>query len=271
MATTLKEQVREYWEAEPCESRTGRSSDRSQWFAEIDGYRYEKSPFIPAFAKFEEGRGKRVLEVGLGSSSDFIRWARAGATLYGRDLTRAAVSLAGERLAMENLSADVSVGDVEKLEFTDGFFDLVYCYGVLELTPDTEAAVREIHRVLKPGGVARVMIYNLSGLSVFGVWLVFGLLRGRPMLSRRQLMAVYNESPGTKLHTVSEAKQLFAQFQRAEIQTVLDSGDTLQFSVSSRYARNPALRAAFLLSPILRPLLGHQSRFGTTMLVEAVK
>jgi len=271
MAESLKQQVREYWEAEPCESRVGQSLERSEWFAEIDQYRYEKSPFIESFARIEEGRNKRVLEVGLGSASDFIRWARAGATLHGRDLTEAAVTLARERLAMESLQADVAVGDVEQLDFPDGFFDIVYSYGVIHLTPDTEAAAKEIHRVLKPGGRTRIMIYNLSGLSVFAVWLLFGLFRGRPRLSRRQLMATYNESPGTKLYTLSEAEQLFNRFRKVEIQTVIDSGDTLQFQVSSRYARNPILRAAFLAAPILRPLLGRRSRFGTTMLVEAVK
>lgn len=271
MATTLKDQVRAYWEAEPCESRAGESTNRSQWFSEIDQYRYEKLPFIKGFAQFDQFRDRCVLEVGLGSSSDFIRWARAGAILYGRDLTEAAVKLARERLVLEGLSADIAVGDIEQLEFPGNFFDLVYCYGVIHLTPDTEAAVKEIHRVLKPGAVARLMIYNLSGLSVFGVWLLFGLLRGQPMKSRRQLMATYNESPGTKLYTRNEANHLFTRFHKVQIQTLIDSGDTLQFQVSSRYARNPILRLAFLASPILRPLLGRRSRFGTTMLVEAVK
>ena len=57
MTATLKEQVREHWLAEPCESRAGRSPERAEWFAEIDQYRYEKSPFITRFAKFDESRG----------------------------------------------------------------------------------------------------------------------------------------------------------------------------------------------------------------------
>ena len=74
---SIKKSVKEHWESEPCESRAGRSADRNAFFKEIDDYRYNKSPFIPGFAKFEEGKNKRVLEVGLGSGSDFVRWAQS--------------------------------------------------------------------------------------------------------------------------------------------------------------------------------------------------
>jgi hypothetical protein len=125
--------------------------------------------------------------------------------------------------------------------------------------------------VLKPGGVARIMIYNLAGISVFSEWVLFALLRGRPGLSRRRVMATYNESPGTKLYSSTEARQLFSRFSRVSVETVIDSGDTLQIQLSERYKHNPILRAAFMLAPALRPLLGRASRFGTTMLIEAHK
>ena len=116
----------------------------------------------------------------MGSGSDFIHWARDGARLWGRDLTPASVDLVRERLALEGLAADVALGDVEALEFEDGYFDLVYSYGVIHHTPDTPKAMAEIHRVLKPGAVARIMIYHARGMSVFFEWLLFGPLSGKP-------------------------------------------------------------------------------------------
>jgi SAM-dependent methyltransferase len=270
---SLKEAVRQHWQSEPCESRFGDgTADRRSFFEEIDRARYEHSPFIPDFARFAEANGKRVLEVGLGSGSDFMRWARSGARLWGRDLTEASIALVRERLALEGLAADVGVGDVEALEFQDGFFDLVYSYGVIHHTPDTPRAVAEIHRVLKPGGAARIMIYHARGLTVFYEWLLFGPLSGKPLRSARDVMFHHNESLGTKVYTRGEARALFGAFRQVNVRTVVDAGDSLDFPLSPRYRKVWLIRQAVKLSPVLqmlRPVL--PSALGTTMLIEAIK
>jgi ubiquinone/menaquinone biosynthesis C-methylase UbiE len=45
------------------------------------------------------------------------------------------------------------ISDGERLPFRDESFDVVYSNGVLHHTPDTAGAIREVHRVLRPGGV----------------------------------------------------------------------------------------------------------------------
>ncbi len=269
----IKKAVRAYWEAEPCESRSGRGAPtREGFFRAIDAYRYEKSPFVEGFAKFEQSRGQKVLEVGLGSGSDFVRFARNGALLWGVDLTEASVKLINERLAMDGLTADVRVGDVEALDFGDEFFDIVYSYGVIHLTPDTPAAVRELYRVLKKGGVARIMIYNVGGLMWYYQWILFGLLKGRPGRSLRETAFYHNESIGTKLYSRLEAQELFAPFRSVNIQTVVDSGDMLDIQLSDRYRKVWLIRNIQKLAPMLRAVRPYiPSRFGSTMLIEAVK
>lgn len=269
----IKEGVRAHWEAEPCESRAGRgASTREGFFRAIDAYRYEKSPFIGGFAKFEQSRGQKVLEVGLGSGSDFVRFARNGALLWGVDLTEASVKLINERLAMDGLKADVRVGDVEALDFGDEFFDIVYSYGAINLTPDTPAAVHELYRVLKRGGVARIMIFHVGGLAWYYQWILFGLLKGHPGRSLREIAFYHNESIGTKLYSRSEARELFAPFRSVSIHTVVDSGDTLDIQLSDRYRKVWLIRNIQKFAPVLRaarPCI--PSRFGSTMLIEAVK
>jgi SAM-dependent methyltransferase len=56
-------------------------------------------------------------------------------------------------------------GDAESLPFCDRAFDFVYSHGVLHHTPDTAQAIREIYRVLSPGGRAVVMLYYRNSFN----------------------------------------------------------------------------------------------------------
>src|SRR5262249_20242175 len=59
--------------------------------------------------------------------------------------------------------------------FPDASFDRVSSNGVLHHTPDMPAALREIRRVLRPGGEARVIVYNKRS---FHYWLAQGMWQG---------------------------------------------------------------------------------------------
>ncbi|MCM3902206.1 MAG: class I SAM-dependent methyltransferase [Pyrinomonadaceae bacterium] len=101
-----------------------------------------------------------MLEVGCGLGTDGAQFAGAGADYTGVDLTDAAIELAQKRFELFNLPGNFQTADAENLDFADNSFDLVYSHGVLHHTPDTERAIREIHRVLRPGGRAVVMLYH---------------------------------------------------------------------------------------------------------------
>lgn len=87
--TAKKSDVRAYWNDEPYGTRGVDASDRLAWFREIEEQRYELEPYIPPFARFDEARGKRVLEIGIGVGTDFVQWVRAGAIATGVDLPHA--------------------------------------------------------------------------------------------------------------------------------------------------------------------------------------
>lgn len=213
MTETLKDRVRAYWQAEPCGTSTTDAAPGSrEFYADVERRRYELEPFIPGFAGFEQWRGKRVLEVGVGLGTDFVRFVRAGAEATGVDLTEAAVAAVRERLALEGMEADLRVADAEELPFGDGEFDLVYSWGVLHHTPNTRRALAEVRRVLRPGGEARIMLYSRRSWVALGVWLRYGLLRGRPWQTPTELLARWMESPGTKAYTQRELDELFADF-----------------------------------------------------------
>ena len=218
MSEALKEDVRSFWERQPCGAKTASAEPGSpEFFRQVEEWRYSVEPFIPEIARFDESGGKDVLEVGIGLATDFVRFVRAGANATGIDLTEAAVAAARERLRQAGLVAEVLVADAESLPFENASFDVVYSYGVLHHTPDTAAAVREVHRVLRPGGEARIMLYSRRSWFALAVWARHAWRRRRPWHSLTTALAQDLESPGTKAYTESDLERLFAPFSQVEL------------------------------------------------------
>ncbi|MBW2316008.1 MAG: class I SAM-dependent methyltransferase [Deltaproteobacteria bacterium] len=263
-------EVRRYWQKQPCGTRDVPDGERKAFFKELERQRYEWEPSILEFARFERGRGRRVLEIGVGAGTDFINWARHGAELSGIDLTEAGVALANERLALEGLTDDVQVGNAEALPFDDDSFDIVYSYGVLHHSPDTERCLAEVHRVLRPGGTALIMLYNVTAWTAWNLWAFHGLAKGRPWLSPRQAVYDHLESPGTKAYTARETTKLFHLFSRIErMETAFLGGDLLRMSPSEKY---PSRVAKLLFALYPRPIIRFIGpRFGFARMIEATK
>jgi SAM-dependent methyltransferase len=157
----LKERVRAFWQANPCGVKFADAAPGTKRFYElVEAHRYTKEWHIPVAADFSRARGLKVLEIGCGLGTDGAQFAEAGADYTGVDLTEAAVDLARKRFELFNLPGKFQTADAENLDFADESFDLVYSHGVLHHTPETRKAVQEIHRVLRPGGRAVVMLYH---------------------------------------------------------------------------------------------------------------
>jgi len=156
----LKRQVQSFWQQSPCDSWfTEEAQGTPAFYRTLDEHRYQVHPQLAAAADFEQARGKRVLEIGCGCGSEAERFVRAGASYTAVDLTRAAVSITQRRFQLTGLPGRFTQGDAENLPFADGSFDIVYSHGVLHHTPDTPRTIREVHRVLAPGGRAMIMLY----------------------------------------------------------------------------------------------------------------
>jgi ubiquinone/menaquinone biosynthesis C-methylase UbiE len=254
--STLKERVRAFWQENPCGTKFADAPPGSRRFYElVEGHRYKKEWHIPAAAGFTQTKDLAVLEVGCGLGTDGAQFAKAGARYTGIDLTDAAIELAKRRFELFNLQGTFRVADAERLDFPDNSFDIVYSHGVLHHTPDTDAAVREIHRVLRPGGKAVVMLYhrdsynyriNISMLRRTGVQLLrwnaglklVHLVTGEPETSLReharqlQTKSEYLNSeeflsrntdgagnPLARVYSRNEARELFKDFAHVELRT----------------------------------------------------
>jgi SAM-dependent methyltransferase len=229
---SINEQVRRYWETEPCGTApfiVGELEHGTrEWFERIEERRYAVEPEIHAHAQFTRHRGKKLLEIGVGAGTDHLQWARAGAICHGVDLTDAAIELTRRRLAMYGLTSDLQRCDAERLPFPDASFDVVYSWGVIHHSERPERIVAEIHRVLRPGGVFLGMLYGRFSSMAFKVWLTRGLLRGKPWYSLRRVISENMESTGTKAYTPAELKQLFGSFSDIDARPTVTHYDRLR-------------------------------------------
>ncbi len=99
-------------------------------------------------------RGQRILEVGCGRGNAFPSLHRlcAPAYLAGLDVDETLLADAAEAIANRDLPVDLVHGDVRRIPFVDGCFDVVLDFGTCYHVADRAPALAEIARVLRRGG-----------------------------------------------------------------------------------------------------------------------
>lgn len=270
MTTSEKQAVHDFWNAASCGEVYATGREAKERFENHRAARYRLEPYIADFAGFADGRGKEVLEIGVGMGADHVEWAKAvPRCLQGVDLTPRAVELTCERLAAYGLTSNVRVADAEDLPFPDNSFDLVYSWGVLHHTPDTARAFREVRRVLRPGGAVRIMIYHRHSIVGFLLWLRYAAARGRLGLRLDEVYSRHLESPGTKAYTVAEGRGLAEGLSAVDVRVQLSFGDLLEGAVGQRH-RGAVLSLAKALWPrwLIKRLFG---RCGMCLLIRGRK
>lgn len=108
--------------------------------------------------------GERVLDLGCGAGLDAFIAARAvapGGSVTGVDLSEGMIDKARAlATSIGATSVRFERGDAEAMPFGDGTFDAVHVNGLLNLCPDKQAVVGELHRVMKP--TARAVVAEIT-------------------------------------------------------------------------------------------------------------
>jgi SAM-dependent methyltransferase len=116
--------------------------------------------------------GFSLLDVGCGPGT--ITAELAGLVAPGRvtalEQTAPALDLARAEIARRGLTGvDFAVGDVHALDFPDGTFDVVHAHQVLQHVADPVAALREMRRVTRPGGLVAARDSDYAAFTWFPV------------------------------------------------------------------------------------------------------
>jgi ubiquinone/menaquinone biosynthesis C-methylase UbiE len=116
-----------------------------------------------ALASMQPQPGERVLDLATGTGNAALLAARTGASVVGLDSAPRLVDVARDRARQAELDVEFIVGDIHELPFADDAFDLVVSVFGLIVAADPDRAVRELSRVLRPGGRSLVTVWIPAG------------------------------------------------------------------------------------------------------------
>lgn len=180
-----------------------RGDDR--YFDDLENQRYRSHRHLLPWIR-DMRPGSKTLEIGSGVGLDTYTMAKHGLDVTAVDLTQVAIDTVKQRFERHGMPGRFMVADACELPFPDCDFDYVYSFGVLHHTSDTAQSIREVLRVLKPGGEARIMLYHRHSLNE----LVHRLL-GVPFEDKDELC------PVVRRYTVPEVHELFRGFSVVDV------------------------------------------------------
>jgi SAM-dependent methyltransferase len=185
-------------------------------------------PYLARYLDDLPVEGRKVLEIGLGFGTVGQILAQRGAHYHGADIAAGPVAMLRDRLrwlGRPDAGAIVQASALE-LPWPDETFDTVVSVGCLHHTGNLPQAVREVHRVLVPGGTAFVMLYNAHS---FRQLVVVQRERLRAARARRssdeQVRGMYDANlagdaaPHTDFVSRRDVRQLFGDFSDVAVQS----------------------------------------------------
>lgn len=168
-----------------------------------------KFPWIMARIEREAAllRGKHLLEIGCGMGYDSLEFLKRGVRVTATDLTPNAVALTRRHFEVEQVQAEaVRTANALDLPHADDTFDAVWANGVLHATGDTERAIQEARRVLKPDGRAIISHFYRRPS-----WMYLLHRYGRENIEYKE-----EDPPVNEFYTEEEILRMFHGFQIVE-------------------------------------------------------
>ncbi len=174
-----QEANKKWWETTPMRydwrDQITAPSHTAEWYKEIDQrfmsstleYLPWKSIPFDQLIPYEKLRSYDVLEIGVGQGTHAQLLATNARSFTGIDLTGYAAETTSKRLKIFNIPGQVLQMDAERMTFPDNKFDYIWSWGVIHHSANTDQILKEMNRVLRPGGGCTVMVYYRSWWSYY--------------------------------------------------------------------------------------------------------
>ena len=151
----LKQNGADFWNENPCGGNWSSYRQFISWMKKTEPYLFE------ILDKYD-WKDKKVIEVGCGQGTTLNYLPMYGAHVVGLDMSYQSLMFAQSGAEELHISSNVELlaADAENLPLADGDFDVAISCGVLHHTVNTMESIRQLQRMLKPGGTAIVMLYR---------------------------------------------------------------------------------------------------------------
>jgi len=218
--TDAREQAQAQWNATACGELEG-DKNTLDYFQRVERDRYQQQEWAHSYFNYHEFSGKRVLEIGIGQGTDLLQFAKSGAICFGVDITENHLLLTSRNFELHGKQVELHKSDATQLPFPDHYFDCVYSFGVLHHIPEIDKIMKEVRRVLKPGGrLVMALYYKWSAFHIFWKLLANGLRNGWLFTKGYAGLLATIESgadgvhikPYVKLYTKAEVRRLLREF-----------------------------------------------------------
>ena len=181
------DKVKPYYEKEAVEY------DR-QFYKELDSYpllKYRHNYILKRIEQLQLPDNIHILDAGCGPGEMVLELSKYNWSVWGIDIAENMIAIAKEKINRDSDKSGrihLSIGDIEKLEFSDNFFDLIICAGVVEYLDDDRKWLKEIVRVLKPGGVLIINITNKYSIKNWSAAIIERMKRNKTLFSAMEFV-----------------------------------------------------------------------------------